>query len=77
MNSSKGRIVYIGPMSFPVGGAGTRRILGNALSLISAGYEVLVGSGQMPESTSSDSEEFQGIAVHSMGNVRQKTNLFL
>ena len=67
MNRSKGRIVYVGPMSFPQGGAGARRILGNALSLISAGYEVFVGSGQLPESQPVQDEEFQGIHVHSTG----------
>ena len=67
MNRSKGRIVYVGPMSFPNEGAGARRILGNALSLISAGYEVLVGSGQLPETQSVTTEEFQGISIHSIG----------
>ena len=67
MNRSKGRIVYVGPMSFPQGGAGARRILGNALSLISAGYEVIIGSGQLPESQSIHIEEYQGINVHSIG----------
>lgn len=67
MIRSKGRIVYVGPMSFPNGGAAARRILGNALSLISAGYEVLVGSGQLAQTQSLNIEEFQGISIHSIG----------
>jgi glycosyltransferase involved in cell wall biosynthesis len=67
MGNSKGRIVYIGPMSFPDGGAGARRILGNALSLIEGGYEVIVGSGQMPKSETNQPEIFHGISVHSIG----------
>jgi glycosyltransferase involved in cell wall biosynthesis len=67
MNSSKGSIVYVGPMSFPDGGAGARRILGNSLSLIDAGYEVIVGSGQMPVNKSNFDGTFQGINVYSTG----------
>jgi glycosyltransferase involved in cell wall biosynthesis len=65
--ASKGRIVYVGPMSFPEGGAGARRIIGNALSLISAGYEVIVGSGQMPDLKSAQYEAINGIQVYSTG----------
>ncbi|MBO9500297.1 glycosyltransferase [Brevundimonas sp. A19_0] len=39
-------VVYVGPFSFPEGGAAARRILGNAQSLAKAGYQVLVLSGQ-------------------------------
>jgi glycosyltransferase involved in cell wall biosynthesis len=67
MNRSKGRIVYVGPMSFPNGGAAARRILGNSLSLIEAGYEVIIGSGQMPKVESQKAEVFQGISIHSLG----------
>jgi len=63
----KGRIVYVGPMSFPSGGAAARRILGNALSLKSAGYEVLIGSGQLPQKQTNYADEFQGISIHSIG----------
>ena len=63
----KGRIVYVGPMSFPEGGAGARRIIGNALSLMSAGYEVIVGSGQMPDNKTSQMQNFEGIGVYSIG----------
>jgi glycosyltransferase involved in cell wall biosynthesis len=67
MVKTKGRIVYVGPMSFPNGGAAARRILGNALSFISAGYEVLIGSGQMPETEFNEDIIFEGIVVHSIG----------
>jgi len=67
MKKSKGRIVYVGPMSFPDNTAGTRRILGNALSLIAAGYEVIVGSGQLPKHDVAKEEDFQGISVYSVG----------
>jgi glycosyltransferase involved in cell wall biosynthesis len=66
IKGSKGRIVYVGPMSFPEGGAGARRILGNSLSLIEAGYEVFVGSGQMPRKTD-QTEIYEGIKVYSTG----------
>ncbi len=39
-------VVYVGPFAFPEGGAAARRILGNAQSLVAAGYQVLVLSGQ-------------------------------
>jgi glycosyltransferase involved in cell wall biosynthesis len=67
MNQYKGKIVYIGPMSFPKGGAGARRILGNALTFMTAGYEVFVGSGQLPETPSIYNEDFKGIHVFSIG----------
>lgn len=67
MYKSKGRIVYVGPMSFPNGGAAARRILGNALSLTAAGYEVFVGSGQMPKTQFVQNEKFQGISIYSIG----------
>ena len=42
-------VVYVGPFAFPEGGAAARRILGNAQSLIAAGYQVLVLSGQQAD----------------------------
>lgn len=66
MAEYKGRVVYVGPMYFPNGGAGARRILGNALSFISAGYEVLIGSGQLPEN-GVEIMDYQGIKVYSLG----------
>lgn len=58
------RVLYVGPFSFPNGGAAARRILGNAKSLRDAGYEVIIGSGQMP---AGKVEDFEGFAVHSIG----------
>ena len=52
-------------MAFPEGGAGARRILGNAQSLREARWEVLIGSGQMPDKNASF--DYQGFAVHSIG----------
>jgi len=40
-------VAYVGPFSFPVGGPWASRVLGNALSLRDAGYNVIIGSGQM------------------------------
>jgi len=51
-------VVYVGPFAFPEGGAAARRILGNAQSLVAAGYQVLVLSGQQ----ASDD------AVHALGD---------
>ncbi|HAV51028.1 MAG TPA: group 1 glycosyl transferase [Brevundimonas sp.] len=51
-------IVYVGPFAFPEGGAAARRILGNAQSLVAAGYQVLVLSGQ----------QAPGDAVHALGD---------
>ena len=43
-------IAYVGPFLFPNGQAGSRRVEGVASSLGSAGYQVVVGSGeQSPE----------------------------
>ena len=39
-------IAYLGPFTFPEGGAAARRILGNAQSFVAAGYGVKVLSGQ-------------------------------
>lgn len=41
-------IAYVGPVDFPEGGAAARRILGNARALVSAGYDVVIISGQRP-----------------------------
>ena len=39
-------VVYVGPYSFPNGGAAARRIYGNALSIRNAGFNVEIASGQ-------------------------------
>lgn len=58
--SKKRRIIYVGPYSFPNGGAAARRILGNALSLRDAGYEVLISSGQMAEGMREQKSPLEG-----------------
>lgn len=57
-------VAYIGPFSFPDGGAAARRILGNAKSVKEAGYEVIIGSGQLPDGKP---EEFEGFKIYSIG----------
>lgn len=56
----------MGPFSFPDGGAAARRILGNALSLRAAGYDVLIGSGQLPRA-GPEVHMYQDIPVFSTG----------
>ncbi len=67
----KTRIIYVGPYSFPNGGAGARRILGNALSLRDAGCEVVISSGQIAEGMEDQSapveSEYEGFRVISLG----------
>jgi glycosyltransferase involved in cell wall biosynthesis len=63
----RGRIVYLGPVPFPNGGAAARRILGNALTLTQSGYEVLIGSGQLPKKNSMQPEKYHGLTVYSIG----------
>lgn len=59
-------VAYVGPFSFPDGGAAARRILGNAQSLVAAGYRVAIASGQTR--SSHDGLEYRpGIRVHSLG----------
>lgn len=61
---TKGKVVYVGPYSFPNGGAAARRILGNCLSLRDAGYDVTVTSGQMQDDC--DVSECEGFPVVSL-----------
>jgi glycosyltransferase involved in cell wall biosynthesis len=65
----KNKIVYIGPFSFPNGGAGARRILGNAMALRDAGYEVVIASGQVPREgvESPHYDTYEGFQVVSLG----------
>lgn len=58
-------IVYVGPFSFPNGGAAARRVLGIAKSMQAAGFEVKVASGQMGNAGPSP-EWFEGIEVFSL-----------
>jgi glycosyltransferase involved in cell wall biosynthesis len=60
------KVAYVGSFSFPNGGAAARRILGNAKSLREAGYNVIIGSGQMRNQTQSDINYFDGFEVHSI-----------
>jgi len=68
---NKIKVIYIGPFSFPNGGAAARRILGNALALKEAGAEVVIASGQMPDNASKNGEavesEYKGLKVVSLG----------
>jgi glycosyltransferase involved in cell wall biosynthesis len=61
------RVAYVGPVAFPEGGAAARRILGISQSLREAGYEVLIGSGQLPKPGVSEPEDFEGFPVYSLG----------
>ncbi len=64
----KEKIAYLGPFSFPNGGAAARRILGNCKSLRDAGYQVIIGSGQLPDdSLSSGITYFDDFEIHSIG----------
>jgi glycosyltransferase involved in cell wall biosynthesis len=58
-------IVYVGPFSFPYGGAAARRILGVSKSMQAAGFQVKVASGQMGRAAQSP-EWFEGIEVYSL-----------
>lgn len=58
-------VIYVGPFSFPSGGAAARRILGVAKSMQASGFEVKVACGQMSKSGQC-SEWFEGIEVFSL-----------
>lgn len=59
-------VVYLGPFSFPNGGAAARRILGNAQAIRDAGYTVLIASGQSADD-GAISSVFEGFEVLSLG----------
>lgn len=59
------KVIYLGPFSFPNGGAAARRILGIARALQEAKFEVKVACGQM-SSHNYSSEWFEGIEVFSL-----------
>ncbi|MBC5784867.1 glycosyltransferase [Ramlibacter sp. USB13] len=59
-------IAYVGPFGFPNGGAAARRVLGNAQSLLKAGFRVVVASGQKTDSRER-TEYLPGIEVVSLG----------
>lgn len=58
-------IVYVGPFSFPNGGAAARRIFGVAKSMQASGFEVKVACGQMGK-PGQFSEWFEGVEVFSL-----------
>lgn len=62
---SRPLIVYAGPVAFPQGGAAARRILGNALSLIAAGFAVEVWTGA--KAAPGAAELPQGLTVRTLG----------
>ncbi|GAB5377023.1 MAG: glycosyltransferase family 4 protein [Acuticoccus sp.] len=62
---SRPLVVYAGPFAFPQGGAAARRILGNALSLIAAGFLVEVWTGAKTAPGASDLP--QGLTVRTLG----------
>ncbi|BFN13730.1 glycosyltransferase [Marinobacter sp. RI1] len=71
MTENRKLVAYVGPYSFPNGGAAARRIYGNCRSLQYAGYDVLVSSGQLSDSPMQD---YNGIPVVSL-NERRHENL--
>lgn len=66
------RVAYVGPVSIPDGGAACQRMLGNALSLKMAGWEVLLGSGQMPLKERQNPFDHQGFPVFSLSERRHE-----
>lgn len=61
-------IAYVGPFNFPWGQAGSRRVFGNAKSIVSAGYDVVVGSGDKFSSIKSlETCEYSGSTLSYLG----------
>jgi glycosyltransferase involved in cell wall biosynthesis len=58
-------VIYVGPFSFPNGGASARRILGITKSIQMAGYDVKIACGQMEKNKESP-QWYEGIEVHSL-----------
>jgi len=52
-----GWIAYVGPISFPWGQAGSRRVCGIARSLADGGYRVVIGSGDSLPATETNLDE--------------------
>ncbi len=65
-------VVYAGPFAFPDGGAAARRILGNALALVAAGFDVEVWTAQKPQLSAPT--HVDGIRVRALGE-RKAENL--
>jgi glycosyltransferase involved in cell wall biosynthesis len=60
-------IAYVVPFDFPEGGAGARRVLGNAQSLVAAGYRVTIISAQIDRSGGDARPFAPGISLASTG----------
>lgn len=73
MTNHKRFVVYVGPYSFPRGGAAAKRIYGNCVTLSQLGYKVKVVSGQLAEEEGIESN-YKGIPVISL-NERLYENL--
>lgn len=58
-------VIYVGPFSFPNGGAAARRILGISQSLVAANYKVVIASGQN-ECDAPKQDKFKGLDVFSL-----------
>ncbi|SHK36884.1 Glycosyltransferase involved in cell wall bisynthesis [Marinobacter antarcticus] len=69
MTNGQKLVVYVGPYAFPDGGAAARRIYGNCISLKSAGYDVVVTSGQMSDEVD---KKYNGIPVVSLNERRHE-----
>jgi glycosyltransferase involved in cell wall biosynthesis len=63
MSKEEKLVAYVGPYSFPSGGAAARRIYGNCISLKEAGYKVVIASGQI---SANKADEYNGISVISL-----------
>ena len=68
MHKSKKRetVLYLGPVDFPSGGAAARRILGISLAVMDAGYDVIIGSGQLRDPKLGKDFNYKGIGVYSL-----------
>lgn len=59
------KLFYVGPFSFPNGGAAAKRILNNCKALRKVGIDVTVISGQTVDSFTPRVFEYEGFPVHS------------
>lgn len=69
-------VAYVGPFRFPDGGAAARRVLGNALSIYEAGYDVKIISGQKKEEIKTELPEFLEI-ISTEERIAEKLPQFL
>lgn len=59
-------VIFLGPFSFPNGGAAARRILGISKTLQAARFEVKVACGQIDDTSDYSSKWYEGIEVFSL-----------